>query len=156
MNESEKVDHNPAGELVENEAALERSVAARTGRERFRTRIQTRQHTLEVDEPEKLGGTDAGPTPFDLLSAALASCTTITLRMYADRKEWPLEEVGARVEHSRIDVDKVDEPVDQFIVTLELTGKLSARQRTRLGEIAARCPVHRTLMANSTILTRGV
>jgi uncharacterized OsmC-like protein/alpha/beta superfamily hydrolase len=117
----------------------------RTGQARYHTEILTAGHSLVADEPESLGGTDSGPSPFGLLMAALGACTTITLRMYADRKEWPLEEIGVRLHHKKL---KSGGPQTAEIgQSLELVGPLSAEQRERLLEIAHRCPVHRALRA---------
>jgi putative redox protein len=102
------------------------------------------------DEPVARGGTGLGPAPHDLLSAALAECTTLTLRLYADRKGWPLETIEASVSH---EVQPEATPRDVFHRTLRLTGPLDADQRARLLEIAERCPVHRTLIAGSRIET---
>ena len=138
------------------EAALDRSVMVRTGRDRFRTDVMVRGHPVVVDEPEILGGKDHGPTPYDLLCAALGSCTTITLRMYADRKGWPLEEVTARVAHHRGRVGgdpSAAAGIDHFRVELEFRGPLTLEQRVRLLEIADRCPVHRTLLGGARIET---
>ncbi len=125
--------------------------AARTERTRFRTAIAAQHHTLVADEPRDLGGADAGPTPYDLLASALAACKTMTLRMYADRKDWPLEAVTARVQHAKIraadcaDCATEKGKVDRFTVEIDLTGAdLTDAQRARLYEIADRCPVHRT------------
>jgi putative redox protein len=126
-------------------------VIVRTGRARYHTEIFAGGHALVADEPESVGGTDTGPTPWGLLMAALGACTTITLRMYADRKEWPLEEIGVRLRHRKLkpseapssasDIPRLDE-VSQL---LELVGPLDAGQRERLLEIAHRCPVHKAL-----------
>jgi putative redox protein len=96
------------------------------------------------------GGTGLGPSPHDLLSAGLAECTVLTLRLYADRKSWPLEAVEARVIH---EVQADQTPRDLFRRTVKLTGPLDEEQRARLLEIAERCPVHRTLTAGSRIET---
>jgi putative redox protein len=132
--------------------------AARTARTRFRTEIAAEHHALTADEPRDLGGADAGPTPYDLLASALAACKTMTLRMYADRKEWPLEAVTARVQHAKIHAADCDDcatekgKIDRFTVELDLTGAdLTDAQRARLHEIAARCPVHRTLQGEVDI-----
>lgn len=148
-------DTTKSGIPQEIEPNLERRVSVRTGRDRFRTDVMVRGHPVVVDEPVRVGGTDLGPTPFDLMCAALGSCVTITLRMYADRKKWPLEEVLARVEHRRItrEVDGAEERRDSFEVTLEFRGPLDDAQRARLLEIAGRCPVHRALVEGVDIST---
>ena len=132
----------------------EDEVAVRIGRERFRTEIMAGGHPLVADEPEDVGGTDQGPTPYDLLSASLGTCTAMTLRMYADHKEWDLEEVEVRLEHGKVHAEDDEracrgvegsDKVDRFERVLRLEGDLSDEQRQRLVEIADRCPVHRTL-----------
>ncbi|MEJ2503908.1 MAG: OsmC family protein, partial [Gemmatimonadota bacterium] len=134
-------------------------VIVRTGSERFRTEIQARGHGLVADEPKAVGGRDLGPTPYDLLAAALGACTSMTLRMYADRKDWPLEEAIVRLKHSRIhsEDEERDEDgearLDRLDRRLELIGPLDDEQRARLLEIADRCPVHRTLAAGVRIRT---
>jgi putative redox protein len=125
----------------------------------FRTGIAVRQHTIVADEPVAVGGTDEGPTPYDLLGAALGTCTAMTLRMYADRKGWPLEGITVHVEHDRLHADDcatcdTDEGhIDRLRRTLTLDGPLDDEQRTRLVEIADRCPVHRTLEGEIVIDT---
>jgi len=114
-------------------------VHVRTGKDRYRTEVRTRDHGWLLDEPLSLGGTDLGPTPNEALWAALGGCTAITLRMYADRKGWPLEAVEVRVHHRR---EGNEEQVDR---ELTLYGPLDSEQTARLTEIADRCPVHRTL-----------
>jgi putative redox protein len=98
---------------------------------------------FRVDEPEDHGGTDTGPTPVELMRAALASCTSITLRMYADRKGWPLE----RIEVDVVSQSRREEGVvrTRFERRVRLVGDLDEEQRARALEIAGRCPVHRTL-----------
>lgn len=126
-------------------------VAARTRRHGFRTEVAMGKHSLIADEPPSVGGTDQGPTPYDLLSAALASCTTMTLRMYANHKRLNLESATVRVEHGKIhaadceDCEKTDGKIDEFRRTIALEGDLTDAERTRMLEIADRCPVHRTL-----------
>ncbi len=125
-------------------------VVARTG-SALRTEVTTSAHTLVADEPVSVGGTDAGPTPYDYLLVALGSCTAITLRMYADRKDWPLELVTVRLSHQKVhardceDCETKDGKIDQIDLDIELAGPLEEPQRRRLLEIAERCPVHRTL-----------
>lgn len=137
-------------------------VVTRTGR-RVRTEVQARGHTFVADEPVKAGGDDEGPTPYDLLNAALGACTGMTLRMYADRKQWPLEEVVVHLRHSKIHVadsaadDGDREPaakIDQIEREIEVLGELSDEQRARLLEIANRCPVHRTLEGDIHVVSK--
>jgi len=118
-------------------------------------------HELTADEPETVkGGTDRGPSPYDLLLAALGSCTAMTLRMYAERKDIPLKTVTVRLRHARIyaqdceDCETVDGRVDEIERRIALSGNLSGEQRARLLEIADRCPVHRTLTSETKIRTR--
>ena len=120
---------------------------ARIGRDRYRTEIAMGAHRLVADEPPALGGQAAGPAPYDLLLASLGACTAITLRMYADRKAWPLEtvEVGLRLTGGP-DSRRIDR-------TLKIVG-LDAEQRTRLADIAERTPVTLTLKAGLPIDTR--
>jgi putative redox protein len=138
------------------------AVIVRTGRSRYHTRILAGSHTLIADEPQSAGGTDMGPTPFGLLMAALGACTTITLRMYADRKEWPLEEIRVRLKHRSLPAQgaPVSEhgvpKLDEISQTLELVGPLDAKQRQRLFEIAHRCPVHRALHSGVNLATELV
>jgi putative redox protein len=117
----------------------------------YRTEIAAGAHALVADEPESVGGTDAGPTPYDYLLAALGSCTGMTLRMYADRKDWPLEEAVVRLSHEKVhagDCEHCDTnggKIDRIDREVEVRGDLSDEQRERLLEIANKCPVHRTL-----------
>lgn len=104
------------------------------------------------DEPAELGGGGLGPGPYELLLAGLGSCTAITLRMYADRKRWPLDRVGIALSHEKIHAKDCDDceteggTVDEIRLELELEGDLTDEQRARLHEIAHKCPVHRTLV----------
>ena len=135
-------------------------VVVRTGREHYYTEVVASGHRLTVDEPESVGGTDRGGTPYDLLLGALGSCTSITLRMYADRKSWPLEEIVVRLSHAKIHAshceacETTEGKVDRIEREIELTGDLSDEQRARLLEIADRCPVHRTLHSEIVVETR--
>ena len=115
---------------------------------------------LTADEPLEAGGRDAGPNPYELLTAALGACTAITLRMYADRKEWPLDGITVSLRHNKVhDADCRDCPekarkIDAFERVIALHGALSAEQRQRLLEIADRCPVHRSLHEPVRVTTR--
>jgi putative redox protein len=130
--------------------APEGQVVTRTG-EAYRTDIQAGPHALVADEPEDVGGDDAGPSPYDYLLSALGSCTGMTLRMYADRKGWPLEEAIVRLSHAKIhakDCEHCDTDtgkVDRIEREIEVRGALSDAQRERLLDIANKCPVHRSL-----------
>lgn len=117
----------------------------------FTTSIQTKNHTLIADEPQDIGGDDFGPSPYEYLNAALASCTVMTLKLYANRKNWDLHEVFVYISHSRKHSDdlnvEVDTPkyLDHISKKLKFVGNLSTEQEERLMEIASRCPVHRTI-----------
>lgn len=125
-------------------------VVVRTA-EGYYTEIMANGHPLLADEPVSVGGTNLGPSPYELLSAALGACTTLTLRMYADRKQWPAEAITVRVRHGKIHAKDCGEcetssgKIDQFRKEIEITGPLDDTQRNRMLEIADRCPVHRTL-----------
>jgi len=135
-------------------------VVVRGGPSGFAQEIAAGPHRLVADEPTSVsGGSDTGPTPYDLLLAGLGACTSMTLRMYADRKGWPLAEVTSRLRHSRIHARDCEEcetkegRVDRIEQKISLTGDLDEDQRTRLLEIAHRCPVHRTLLGEIAIDT---
>jgi putative redox protein len=114
-------------------------------------------HRLAGDEPIAAGGTDQGPNPYDLLLAALGSCTSMTVTFHARRKQWPLEAVTVRLRHARIHATDCAEcetregMIDRIEVEIDLAGPLMEAQRARLLEIAGRCPVHRTLTSEINI-----
>ena len=127
---------------------------------RLRQRIEVGRHVLVSDEPREAGGTDAGPDPYGLLLAALGSCTSMTLRLYADRKKWPLEGIVVRLSHERTyardceNCETGDGRIDRILRSISLSGPLSEEQRQRLIEIAERCPVHRSMLGPKEIVTR--
>ena len=121
--------------------------------------IRAGRHLFAADEPIGVGG-DLGPTPYDLLLAALGTCTSMTLRMYADRHDWPLEQVAVQLEHDRVHADDCRDPeadpclIDRIDRSLRLDGPLTDEQRGRLLALADRCPVHRTLTGEIRVDTR--
>jgi putative redox protein len=134
-----------------------REVTVRGPATGFAQSIEVGDVQLVSDEPVELGGTDTGPTPYEYLLAALGSCTSMTVGLYARKKRWPLTDVVVRLAHERIHETDCEECADQprwlerITLTLELVGPLTDEQRTRLHEIAARCPVHQTLTSNVQI-----
>jgi uncharacterized OsmC-like protein len=123
--------------------------------------IRAGRHALRADEPVGSGGGDTGPDPYGLLLSALGACTSMTIRLYADRKAWPLEGVTVRLSQERIHArdcaeceTKDDSRIDRITREIELAGALSEEQRKRLLEIAEKCPVHRTLIGSKQIVTR--
>lgn len=117
----------------------------------FTTSIQTKNHAFIADEPASIGGSDFGPSPYEYLNAALAACTVMTLKMYAERKQWDLKEVFVYISHSRVhsnDLDiSVEKPnfLDHISKKIKFLGNLDNSQKERLKEIASRCPVHKTI-----------
>ena len=131
-----------------------------TGEGKFSQAIAAGRHRLRADEPIAFGGGDSGPGPYDLLLAALGARTSMTLRMYADRKKWRLRQTLVRLRHDKIhaedcaDCETRDGKIDRIECALELLGDLSDAQRARLLEIAEKCPVHRSLKSEVSIATR--
>ncbi|TFV92363.1 alpha/beta fold hydrolase [Algoriphagus kandeliae] len=125
----------------------------------YTTEIKTPHHHLIGDEPIEVGGKNLGPTPYDFLMASLGSCTAMTLKMYSERKKWPLKEVTVYLNHERVHredsehSEKPESKVSQFTRRISLEGDLDFEQRQRLLEIANRCPVHRTLEDDILIKT---
>lgn len=114
--------------------------------------VRTSRHHLYVDEPADLGSADLGPTPFEYLCAALGACTSITLRMYAERKKWSVDHINVDVSHTK-ETHSDGITRDVFSRVISLTGDLDEAQRSRMIEIANKCPVHRTLEAGSDVIT---
>jgi putative redox protein len=124
----------------------------------YTQQINAGHHRIVADEPRPIGD-DTGPTPYDLLLAALGACTSITVRMYADRKGWPLRRVRVTLRHSRIhaedcaDCETTKGWIDHIDRDIELAGDLDDTQRQRLLHIAERCPVHQTLTSEVDVAT---
>lgn len=151
--------------LPQREPATKASAAnetiARTAGDAVRTELVVGGYELTADEPPESGGSGAGPTPYDLLSAALAACSTMTLTMYARHKKLDVNSVTAAVRHNRIhaadcaDCETTDGKIDEFEREITIDGKLSSQERKRMLEIADRCPVHRTLHGEVKIRTQS-
>ena len=125
----------------------------------FEQSIAAGPHQLKSDEPIEAGGTGRGLSPYDLLLAALGSCTSMTVALYARRKQWLLEDVTVRLRHSRIhaddcaDCETKEGRLDRIEREIVLMGPLTEEQRTRLLDIANKCPVHRTLTSKIEIVS---
>ena len=138
-----------------------REVVVRGKAQGFTQEIVVGPHQLTADEPKEMGGDDDGPTPYDLLLAALGTCTSITVTMYAQRKGWPLQDITVRLRHSRIHVEDCAEcetkegKIDRIELDIEFAGTLSSEQRSKLLEIAKTCPVHRTLTSETNLNSRA-
>jgi len=137
-----------------------REVVVRGNAMGFAQTIEVANHQLTADEPIGVGGTDTGPGPYDLLLAALGSCTSMTVALYARRKQWPLEAVTVRLRHARIHAQDCEDcetkigMLDQIERQVELLGLLDDAQRAKLLEIADKCPVRRTLSSEIVIRSR--
>ncbi|HXD30225.1 MAG TPA: OsmC family protein [Pyrinomonadaceae bacterium] len=139
---------------------MSKAVIVNDGLIRYVQNISVGHHLLQADEPVASGGSDAGPDPYELLLAALGACISITLRMYADRKQWPLDGVQVRLSYARVHAedcatcDSEAKLIDIIDVEVSVVGDLSEDQHRRLLEIAGKCPVHRTLASPISIRTR--
>ena len=137
-------------------------LVAETNQGPFLNHVSVGEHCLLADEPVDIGGFDAGPGPYELVSAGLGACTSMTMRMYADRKDFPLDRAIVEVDHEKVDAPADPDgaessgKVDQFTRRITLEGPLDDDQRRRILGIANRCPVHRTLEASSSVITELV
>lgn len=128
----------------------------------FAQKIVVGPHRLTGDEPVAFGGTNTGPSPYDLLLAALGSCTSMTVALYARSKKWPLESVTINLRHSKIhaedcrDCETKEGKIDRIEREIHFEGKLDAEQQKKLLEIADKCPVHRTLKSEINIQTKAI
>ena len=128
-------------------ADSETVLVAETGLGKYQVEARVGDAAFLIDEPVEVGGLGGGPNPYNLLAAALGACTTMTIRLYAARKGWPLDKVRAAVRHSRVGLNARD----SFALAITLEGALDDTQRARLMEIAERCPVHLTLARGSDV-----
>ena len=148
--------------MTEAGEAPRRVVVQETRLGKFQQTVTAGPHHLVADEPVAAGGQDTGPGPYDLLVAGLGACTSMTMRMYADRKQLPLDRVTVTLKHSKIHAEDCDEcetregMLDQIERDISIEGALDAGQRAKLMEIADKCPVHRTLHSEIRIVTKAV
>jgi putative redox protein len=137
-------------------------VVVRGNAREFLQEVVSGKHHLRADEPVSAGGADAAPGPYDYLLIALGVCTSMTVGLYARRKQWPLENISVSLRHSRIhakdceDCETKEGMLDRIDMEVELTGSLSREQHAKLMEIAAICPVHRTLTSEINIRLQAV
>lgn len=124
-------------------------IVAENGLGRYQQQVIAGQHHLIADEPASMGGADAGPAPFDYIMSGLGACTSMTLRMYAERKELPLTKISVELSHDKVEIDGMQR--DRITRHITLEGALSPEQRQRLLEIANKCPVHRALAQSFTL-----
>ncbi len=134
----------------EEELTTDKQVVVNIDQSHYTSRVATNNHQFLADEPPVVGGKGLGPSPFEFLLSALGSCTVMTLRMYADRKKWDLQEVTAHLSYSKENVRDTSgasgKIISQFDLELEIEGNLTPEQKNRLLEIANKCPVHKTLI----------
>jgi putative redox protein len=137
-------------------------VVTETGDGKYAQTINAGRHWLRADEPQSIGGDDSGLTPYQLLSASVGACTSMTIRMYADRKNWLIGRISVRVHHEKIhakdcvECENKEGRVDRIEREIQIEGELTDEQRARLLEIADKCPVHRTLHSPVVITSRLV
>ena len=137
-------------------------VVTETGDGKFAQTINVGRHWLRADEPQSVGGDDTGLTPYQLLSASVGACTSMTIRMYANRKKWPLGRISVRVNHDKIHAEDCAEcearegRIDRIEREIQIEGELTDEQRARVLEIADKCPVHRTLHSQVLVTSKLV
>jgi uncharacterized OsmC-like protein len=128
----------------------------------FAQEIEVGSHELFADEPVAFGGTDSGPSPYDLILAALGSCTSMTIGLYARKRGWPLEKISVSLWHSKIHAKDCDDcetkegRIDRIEMEIHLDGALTDEQRAKLIEVAGKCPIHQTLTHEINIKTRAI
>ena len=155
------VEPSMPAQAVNPDAAPRNVVVSETRNSKFQNRVTVGPHHLLADEPASVGGEDSGPGPYDYVLAGLGACTSMTMRMYAERKSLPLERVTVTLSHSKIHAEDCAECetrvglLDQFDRVIAMEGALEPEQRTKLMEIADKCPVHRTLSSEIRIVTKA-
>jgi len=128
----------------------------------FSQRIEIGGHQITADEPVSFGGAETGPSPYDLLLAGLGACTSMTVGLFARKRSWPLTNITVSLRHSKIHAKDCDDcetkegRIDRIEMEIHLDGALTDEQRTKLMEIAGKCPVHQTLTSEINIKTRAV
>jgi putative redox protein len=128
----------------------------------FAQKVHVGSFQLTTDEPVSYGGTDSGPSPYDLILAALGSCTSMTIGLYARKRSWPVEKITVSLWHTKIHAKDCDDcetkegRIDRIEMEIHLDGTLTDEQRAKLMEIAGKCPVHQTLTSEINIKTRAV
>ncbi|MDT0676249.1 bifunctional alpha/beta hydrolase/OsmC family protein [Autumnicola musiva] len=148
----------PAEEEVDLET--DHQTVANLGNEGLTTEIKTGIHNFIADEPVKIGGNNYGPTPYELISAGLAACTSMTLQMYARRKKWPLQNVETHIDYAKQhafdchNCEEEDSKIDTFLREIVISGNLNKEQKERLLEIADKCPVHKSLTGKIQVKTK--
>jgi len=146
---------------AEADAETDGVTVQETGAGRYQQRVTTGRHMLIADEPVAVGGLDSGPGPYDLLLAGLGACTSMTMRMYAERKALPLDRVSVQLKHTRVhakdcaECETRDGMISRIERVITIEGALNDEQRGKLMEIADKCPVHRTLTSEIDIVTRA-
>lgn len=147
---------------MENNKDLNKVIIRESSLSQYAQQVIIGNHVLIADEPNAAGGNDSGPSPYDFLLTALGTCTSMTLRMYADRKNIPLKNIIVKLNHAKvynkdcINCEETTSRIDQIERKIELQGDLSIEQREKLLEIANKCPVHRTLISKIVIKTELV
>ena len=164
LNEPDKESKQPeqAAAITDFDGVAPGVVQAAEIDHRFAISLATDKHTWRADEPTSVGGTDTGPDPYDLLLSSVGACTAMTIRMYAERNGWPLDDVEISLKHQRhydkdcADCEEKPQQIDEISREMHFSGNLSQEQTKRLMEIADRCPVHRTLSENLRITSKLV
>jgi putative redox protein len=116
--------------------------------------ITAGRHVMGADEPERFGGRDTAASPYEYLLAGLGACTTMTLRMYATRRSWPLERIAVKLRHEMTETADGAGKVDRFERVINPTGQLTAEQKSKLLEVAEKCPVSQTLRRSSVVVSQ--